>query len=153
MRPSQVRGRIIRQHAALRVKLDELEAATAELQDGREGGLGAAERAVALANELCQALDEHLAVEDALLVPTLRQADAWGPVRADRLSQHHDEQREQLRSLAEQTEAGMSPQALASALAALIEDLRADMAYEEREVLSPSLLRDEVTSIEGGEDG
>lgn len=148
IRPSEVRGRILRDHQALRRHLDELAAVTHALRDGDDSAVG---HAISLCERLLSELSRHLDLEDAVLAPLLREVDAWGPIRADRLLRHHVDQRAELKAIAERSHAEHAPIALAAVLADLIEDLRADMAYEERDVLSADLLRDDVTS--SGEDG
>ena len=148
IRPSEVRGRILRDHEALRRHLDELATVIHALRDGDESAVG---HAVSLCEQILKELSRHLDLEDAVLAPTLRELDAWGPIRAERLLRHHVQQREQLGAIAEKSHAEHTPAALAVVLADLVEDLRADMAYEERDVLSPELLRDDLsTSGEGG---
>ena len=149
LRPSQVRSHILRDHDALRRQLDELTGVTCRIKDG---DLGAAELALGLLKQVLDALSRHLDLEDAILAPTLRDdTDAFGPVRAERLLRHHVDQRTQLRSLVDRSHTEHGPLALAGMIGELIEDLRADMAYEERDVLSAELLRDDPMS--SGEDG
>lgn len=148
LRPSQVRARILREHATLRSRLDQLTRETAALQAGDER---AVERALALSGELLELLGDHLDLEDRVLAPVLKDADSWGDIRAARLLQHHAEQREQLHGIARSSRTQQSPMALAALLDALIDDLRIDMDHEERSVLSTELLHDDlVTSGEGG---
>lgn len=140
IRPSQVRSRILAEHAALRAELDRLTAVTEQLQAGCAGALA---QAIDMAQSLYRSLRNHIDFEDALLVPALRDTDSWGPVRAERLTRHHAEQRSELRALSERS-AIMPAQGLVQLLVALIADLRADMDYEDQEVLSSELLRDDV---------
>lgn len=46
-------------------------------------------------------MDRHFSYEEKNVVPLLRDVDAWGPVRVDRLIREHEEQRELLLALAE----------------------------------------------------
>jgi iron-sulfur cluster repair protein YtfE (RIC family) len=127
--------------------MDLLRKLAAEL---RAGDVGEPSRAEAVAQAFYRDLREHIDFEDDLLAPVLRELDAWGGVRADQLTQHHREQRQQLRILAERSPSE-PPQGLANLLEVLIDDLRTDMAYEEREVLSADLLHDDlVTDCEDG---
>jgi iron-sulfur cluster repair protein YtfE (RIC family) len=148
LKPSQVRARILGEHELLRGSVDQLAAVTSRLW---AGDCEAFTDAISSAQRLYQQLLEHLDFEDALLLAALRDTDAWGNLRADRLASHHVEQRQQLRALADRT-LGETPAGLAALLTELIADLRLDMQYEEQEVLSPELLRDDVIVVdnEGG---
>ena len=147
IRPSQVRARILQEHATLRVKLDSIALLIEELQ---AGSAAAFTRALTKAQALYRDLRAHIDFEDELLGPALRDIDSWGPLRADRLASHHREQRQQLRTLAERSNSE-SPEGLAGLLTSLIQELRTDMLFEERDVLSADLLRDDLISV--GEDG
>jgi hypothetical protein len=74
----------------------------------------------------------------------LREADAWGDVRAKGLLDHHVEQRRELQDL--QSQPPPDARALSHRIEALVSDLRKDMAYEERELLAT--LRDDVLGID-----
>ena len=112
----------------------------------------ALEAAIELAQSLYEDLSDHMDLEDELLVPVLRERDSWGPVRADRLQEHHESQRQQLKALTLDQTVGQSPDVLAKQLLSLIEELRTDMEYEERELLSRSAVDDDLVSTDG-EDG
>jgi iron-sulfur cluster repair protein YtfE (RIC family) len=92
-------------------------------------------------------LRDHLDFEDALLAPALREADAWGGIRADQLERHHREQRQALRELSERSRSE-PPVALVQTVTSLIADLRADMTHEERDLLSCDLLRDDLVALD-----
>jgi hypothetical protein len=144
-RPSRIRKRILREHAALRSKLDELSVAVASLA---AGGTESTAHALDLAAALYIDLRAHIDYEDAVLVPVLRDADAWGKVRAEQLAQHHAQQR----AVFADTSLGAQKQASVSAVAAwlrnLIDELNADMAHEERELLTVDVLRDDLLGID-----
>ena len=145
MRPSEVRERIIEQHKDIREMLIDLERMCDRVIDGK-GYLGAAlaEYARALHTKLL----EHLELEDSILVPALRDADAWGEVRADSLLEHHRTQREQLSAaLLTTTDAPAGPD-FAKQVLALIADLRDDMQHEEGDILSRDILRDDVVGVD-----
>ena len=148
IRPSEVRGRILKDHDALRRKIGELASVTHALRGGDEGAVG---HAVSLCQRLVHELWRHLDLKDAVLEPALRESDAWGPIRADDLMQRHAAKRDQLRSITEQSHEEHTPASLAAVLDPLIESLREDLVSEEQEVLTPELLCDDVTS--SGEDG
>jgi iron-sulfur cluster repair protein YtfE (RIC family) len=145
LRPSQVRARILREHAALRSKLDRLAELTAQLEAGLEEAPG---QVLELVQALHRDLQDHIDFEDELLVPALAEVDAWGPVRAAELMRHHTEQRAELLALTERS-ASESPDGLVHLVVELIADLRKDMAHEDSDLLAPDLLRDDVVAIDG----
>ncbi len=142
-RPSDVRDLILRQHADLGASLAELAAVSADL--GARGGAHSTADVTRLCKRLFAQLSQHLALEDGVLAPALREADAWGNERADALVRHHQEQRRELTFLMGTDE--FDPQQLAPRLAQLLKDLREDMAHEEADILSADLLRDDVVAI------
>ena len=144
MKPSEIRSRVLAEHADLRKCLAEIEAITAHVLAGHELG----ERNLRqVATALCTGLEQHLAMEEVLLLPAIREVDAWGPVRADHMRQEHQAQRAALARLL-----GMAGQVaiveLARTVQAFAKTLLEDMKLEERELLNPNLLRDDVISIE-----
>lgn len=96
--------------------------------------------------KMAASLDEHLAFEDAFLVPTIREADAWGAIRVERMREEHEAQRvmiDQINSLS-----GIGTRAeLVESTQALCEELYEDMRRKEIEFLQPDLLRDDVVTI------
>lgn len=146
MRPSHVRHRIADEHTALREELKALEALATRLEAGDATAVDEAHtRTVAFYDHL----RDHIDLEDAILAPALRQADAWGDVRADALLKHHREQREELNVLGGSTPPGLPPADLARRLRALVADIRTDMKHEDDALLDPTLLRDDVIAIDG----
>jgi iron-sulfur cluster repair protein YtfE (RIC family) len=140
-RPSKVRALILRQHAEISASLAQLAGTVAPLaQDAASSA-----EASRLCRRLYAQLSEHLDLEDEVLVPALRETDAWGGLRADALIRHHQGQRQELILLVSTD--GIEPSHLAERLMQLIEGLRQDMAQEERDILSADLLRDDVLAI------
>jgi hypothetical protein len=145
MKPSEVRDRIASEHVAMRARLDALDETLRELRQGEASW----QAAVVQCQALHDALLAHLELEDAVLVPALRDIDAWGPVRADTLVRHHRMQREELRFVLKyEANSQGDTLALAARIAHLLDDLRTDMAHEDREILSRDLLRDDVIAID-----
>ena len=143
IRPSSVRQRILREHGSLRGMLNELRALVLALQGGDESQLG---RVRSLAESLREELLAHVDLEDAMLAPTLREADAWGPARADDLLRHHKEQRVELSSLHPIHTSTLDASALAEKLKLFIHGLELDMQHEESDLLS--CLRDDVLGVD-----
>jgi len=140
-RPSRIRKRILREHDALRATLEELSQTIATKDFD-------AARVTALSRQLGEQLRAHVDHEDALLLPALREADAWGQVRADQLAQHHAQQRAALGEDQLDTQLRAPRAELATWLRGVIDDLRTDMEHEERELLSVELLRDDPLGID-----
>jgi iron-sulfur cluster repair protein YtfE (RIC family) len=144
MKPSEVRQRILDDHAALRRLLADVQQTL--------GAAAPEPRALrALGDALRQRFAEHLALEERTLVPALRAIDAWGEERAGRLEREHREQRARLDAIVArlQQEAGA---ALAADLRGLAREILLDMEHEEKTVLDENLLRDDVitTDVEAG---
>jgi iron-sulfur cluster repair protein YtfE (RIC family) len=144
-RPSSVRKRILREHAALRERLDQLASAVVTLEAGREQST---EAALELAGALYLALRDHIDHEDSVLVPILRDADAWGKVRAEQLAGHHALQRAAFSDASLKQQRGATPAAVAAWLRKLRDELLSDMEHEERELLTVELLRDDPLGID-----
>ena len=145
-----IRERILQDHEVLRGQLARVDALARRALAGesglepelREAGESLRERFLA-----------HLALEDAHLVPALRDSDAWGEERAARVEHEHREQRAQMEQLlADLRDGRRSGAQLAQELFDLVNALVADMEHEERAVLDPDVLRDDVVGVgvEGG---
>jgi iron-sulfur cluster repair protein YtfE (RIC family) len=142
--PSLVRARILQDHGALRAKLEQLQRLAIEADGGSNA---AAERAVKLTRALFEELADHLDIEEQVLVPMLREVDAWGELRASELVRHHETQWQELKALRSRAD-GSSMLAAAAELAALVVELRRDMLDEDRDVLAADVLRDDVLGID-----
>src|SRR3954468_2292087 len=120
------------EHVWLSEKLTRLEASAASV-------FGGAPEEIAQLRErtrnLCESLWFHLATEDEILVPLLRDLDAWGEVRVERVQNDHQTQRMEIGELRKKAEAA-DPVALAEAVLTFAKALRADMAHEEEVSLS-----------------
>ena len=146
MRPSQVRRRILEDHTRIREALDALEVPSRALRAGEAKALVPAMYAL---RDLAQRFLDHLDLEEAILVPALYDADAWGPERAELVASEHAEQRGELLDLLEQlARPATSPAIVGKRLLEWIEALRFDMEHEEVAVLDPDLLRDDVIAID-----
>jgi len=145
MDPGQVRVRILEEHVELRGLLARLQrAALAVTETPSLSG--------ALRTELEQFMSrfsDHLALEDEILVPTLRNIDAWGEERARRVELEHAEQRATIRALLDGLrDPNVAAAQLAQDVLALAAELHTDMAHEEEAVLHEDLLRDDVVAID-----
>ena len=89
----------------------------------------------------------HLADEEALILPILENDLPLGPLRAARLRQEHFEQRADLDALCEWPE-DASDDELAVRFEALGRNLLNDITHEERELLTPEIIRDDCVVID-----
>ena len=150
MDASAIRERILEDHDVIRGHLTAVDGLARRALAG-EDGLGAELRAAG--ERLRERFLPPLALEDEHLVPALRVADAWGEERARRVETEHREQRAQMEQLlADLRDARRDTLEIARELLDLVAALIADMEHEERAVLDPELLRDDVVGIgvEGG---
>jgi Hemerythrin HHE cation binding domain len=134
MRPSEVRDLVGRQHVQLRILFVEVRGT---LEDDPR-------RAI---ERLVREVWQHLDMEDRVLVPALRELDAWGPVRAAEIDAEHARQRAELNYLRDLARHGERELAVEGART-LLDELVADMDAEERDLLDPDLLRDDVIVID-----
>lgn len=129
LQPHEVAVRIRREHATIRALLDDVARACLATRARRAGGLEALNRAVW---ELYVSFEEHLAVEEALVVPILRARETFGDVQADEMLAEHAEQRRGLLALVDGTEHDtQSIDALAAQATELVARLRTDMVAED----------------------
>ena len=143
IKPSEVRARVLAEHVQIRAMLSELEVIAQRALDGAADD-GALLRAKAI--ELYGKLDAHMSLEEAFLYPAICDSDAWGQIRGDRMKQEHARQREVFSQLTD-LQSRVDTVALIFVVRGLAADLREDMCREERELLNPELLRDDVISI------
>lgn len=147
MEPSEVRRTILHDHHALREQLHDL---ALKVEDLRAGGDPAPVRDQLLT--LLEDLVAHMAREDEILAPALLQTDAWGPWRVEKMKAHHEADRARVASLQRSLrEDKLDAKALVRAAVRLTADLQAEMAEEDKLLLHPEVLRDDlVTSGFGG---
>lgn len=137
--PSQVRARVLKDHAALRLLIAQVRRAA---KQARDGGVDR-DRFVEAAHTLLRALREHLALEDEILLPTLRTIDAWGPERAKRLETEHAHQREVLEMTEYELDDAERPIGETVArMEQFVDRLEKDMMLEEKTDLDEELLRE-----------
>lgn len=145
LRPSQVRARILAEHTLLRCLCVDLERLAARVTDEIED-----EEAERLLRERCRELQltllGHIELENALLAPALREVDGFGPERAQQLLAEHALQTASARALLDAVD-NLAIQELAAQVERLVAHLRADMVHEERAMLNPDLLRDDVIDV------
>ena len=141
MHPSKLLTELMKQHDALRAIMDRCE----QLADALDEGRGDLEAAAQLTREVAKlrlAFDAHNKFEEQLLRPVLREIDAFGDVRIDRMIADHVGEHHAVRE-----QLGEGPTAM---LRSAIDTLRVHLQAEERYFLSSKVLRDDLVSVEGG---
>jgi hypothetical protein len=102
--------------------------------------------------QLCSEVERYFAFEQEVVMPILRDVDAWGPVRVERLCREHDEQRSVLVALAENADdSAHRVQDLADELVWFFERFEQEIAEEEDELLSAEAIGAEprVDQVDG----
>lgn len=136
--PSKLLTELIRQHDELRKIMDHCE----ELADALDAGKG---DVTALTREIAKlrvTFDAHNHFEEQLLRPVLRELDAFGSVRIERMfSEHVNEHRSMKLQLGDAT---------TNALRSALDSLRVHLDAEERYFLSSKVLRDDLVTVENG---
>jgi iron-sulfur cluster repair protein YtfE (RIC family) len=141
-----VRQRILADHERLRRLIGASERVAGLIEDGEED-LGDSLRVLLVA--LFRKLKVHMQYEDEALQPILRRVDAFGEVRADQFDREHEEQRGQMGDLLHAAcDLRAHPREVAVRAREILRRVLDDMDYEEREFLSPDLLRDDIIAID-----
>ncbi|MGK5082034.1 hemerythrin domain-containing protein [Bdellovibrionota bacterium FG-1] len=135
--PSVVRKIILEEHEQLRTKLKAIE----NLIERKDFG--------SLQNQLRELqffFLKHIAQEESILRPVLKDLDAWGDVRVERMNAEHAAQRKEIQALDQLILTG-KPDKYLEPVKKFIEELYCDMASEEKECLHPDVLKDDPISI------
>lgn len=136
---------ILWQHTRLRQLLQRAQA----VADARlDGDVSVPDAVASTIGDVHSAMEVHLKFEESVLVPLFRDDLPLGPERADRLVDEHLRQREMLATLHKEASRHPELPTLAVKLAALASWLLADMEEEERALLNPDTLRDDVIVID-----
>jgi hemerythrin HHE cation binding domain-containing protein len=135
---SQALAELLAQHDEIRRMMHRCELLADEL-DASKIEPGDLLREVA---RLRVAFDVHNKFEEQLLRPILRDADAFGEVRVDRMIDDHVGEHRAMR-------VGLGS-AVTTELRATLQKLRDHLAAEERYFLSPKVMRDDLVTVEGG---
>lgn len=140
LKHSQIRTTILEEHERLRERMRQLEVSL----DGRAGSSSGFPGAL---KGFLVEFSRHIAHEEELLRPVLAQVDAWAEQRLDSLDREHHEQRQKLTELA-QMDPSATPAAFVARVREALEWIRLDMAGEEKSMLTPELLRDDIIVID-----
>ncbi|HZR09851.1 MAG TPA: hemerythrin domain-containing protein [Myxococcales bacterium] len=136
------------QHQQLRGVIAEVREAALEVLGTEPAECGALRMRI---SGLRDDLERHLVTEEALLGPVLERLDAWGPVRLDLLRAEHAHQRAVLSLLRSERAAALPPLVLARRVLGLLDDLIADMEAEDRDLLDPRVLRDDIIQLDASD--
>jgi hypothetical protein len=136
MTPSSVLSDLLEQHDTLRRLMLRCE----RLADALDAGADVATDLAVAVKQLRVVFDAHNRLEEAILRPVLLEADAFGPVRIERMVDEH---------VREHRAVGVRLANLsAGALRDVIATLRQHLEEEERYFLSSRVLRDDIVTVE-----
>ena len=139
------REAILAQHHRIRALLARAGGIAEAALDGRAPSTDAVASAI---GDIRTIMEVHLAFEEKSLLPILRDDPPLGPERAARLLDEHKRQRETLSTLHREASAFPDLAILPAKLAFLTEWLLADMNEEERSLLIPDVVRDDVVVVD-----
>jgi hypothetical protein len=142
---STAREAILAQHHRIRALLARASDVAEAALDGRASATDAVASAI---GDIRTIMEVHLAFEEKSLLPILRDDPPLGPERAARLLDEHKRQRETLSVLHREACAFPDTAILPAKLAFLTEWLLADMNEEERSLLIPEVVRDDVVVVD-----
>lgn len=95
--------------------------------------------------EFTQYFLRHLATEEKILRPVLATIDAWGAVRAEKLSKEHVEQSNDLKRISALVREKTLVE-YGTELTSVLANIKLDIEIEEKDFLSSDLLRDDVVT-------
>jgi hypothetical protein len=136
---------ILWQHKRIRELLEHARVVAESALEGEPPSMDAVASAI---GDIRATIEVHLAFEETVLLPLLRDDLPLGPERADRLLEEHVKQRDILADLHRQARAHPELPTLAAQLAFLTSFLMADMEEEERSLLIPDVVRDDQIVID-----
>lgn len=142
---TKLRRTILAEHDVLRKSLTEIEDLLGKVAAKNGDAQKLAHEKV---QNLLQAFMRHLEHEERILQPVIQRIDAWGPARSASMSEEHATQRGEVTRLAGINPA-LNPIAWAGEVQAFIDTLLIDMAAEEKSILSPNVLRDDIIAVDG----
>ncbi|MCA9519004.1 MAG: hemerythrin domain-containing protein [Myxococcales bacterium] len=148
MRPSELRTRMLAEHDDLKQRIVSIRGALTT----RGGELALSAELKARIERFSVALTAHMAHEEAYLAPALRQSTNWRDQNLNDLRAHHDAQREKLRVLMLALRDPEVPaEVIIHDVSMLLEEVEADVAEEDAQVLTTRMLRDDVVSIDASD--
>ena len=147
MRTSEIRTRLLAQHAELRALIDGVRRALGDLPtDGQvRDDRSSSETASVAITRLFGGLREHNEEEERLLRDVIRTADAWGPARVEIMDERHVREHSELYAALSGAERAQDERQVGTILDRLLEH----MAFEEKVLLDENVLRDVVVATDG----
>lgn len=143
--PSAVRKRVLASHGRLRKRMHSM---IHRCDDLRAGDAGAVDSLRDEAQVLLDELLEHHELEERELAPVLRETPGFGEVRVEELVAHHREQRHDVILLVQQLEGDkVDLNALADRVSRLLDEIRRDLVFEDRELLGSDVLKDDPIDV------
>jgi iron-sulfur cluster repair protein YtfE (RIC family) len=141
---TQIRKVILDEHSLLRDELKDIRNLLEEVAvQHREAGARLHHRMVTFYDAFLR----HIAHEESLLRPVLADVDAWGPARVEKMDDEHRQQRATIAALT-MLDPGLQEEGNLGRIRAFVTEVERDMAVEEREGLSPDVLRDDTIVID-----
>lgn len=138
MRPfyfADVQRRVLEQHVQIRARVHGLQRSAESIDvPGQQRAMRA------LLFRFAALFDAHLAYEERELGPRIREVDAWGAAREAALRAEHRDQRRRIEQVCALADDPADAPALFEEVAALADELLADMAVEERMMASLALI-------------
>ncbi|HEY5923820.1 MAG TPA: hemerythrin domain-containing protein [Kofleriaceae bacterium] len=134
--PTRALAELSAQHDVLRAMMDRCE----ELL-GQDAGRGARTQLSREVTRLRLAFEAHNVFEERLLRPLLEARDGFAAARIDRMIGDHVDEHHALQQRLNSKDTGD--------LRDVIETLRAHLDAEERYLLTPKVLRDDVVTVQG----
>lgn len=143
--PAQVRTIILAEHQKIRARLARLESDAMALLACSVPKSTARHALLQQALDLCEQMDAHIGFENQVLVPVVELVDAWGPVRARRIVEEHEDQLRVLRAYADMLMSNSESNSRVSVTVwQLVQSIGQDMREEETQILSPEFLSDRI---------
>ncbi len=96
---------------------------------------------------LSSTVEAHIANEEALLRNVIRSIDAWGKVRERMMDEHHAAEHSAVVVGLSLCAAMKDPVSAAQQAELLLDTLLKHMEWEERDLLSPDVLRDDLVTV------
>lgn len=139
--PSEIRQRVLDDHARLSALLEYIEGLVKRLDRGERS---VAPRLHQWMRDLHAFVRAHIALEDRILAPAIRDADGFGPARLEEFSRVHEAQKQELAERLETMRALDDTEELGKLVRDVVALLREDMRLEEKMFLSETVLRDHL---------
>lgn len=141
---TEIRETLLRQHGELRELAKRVSESASELAASK----GAPDRLRESVRALVSALEKHNADEEHLLGGIIASVDAWGPVRKTLMEEHHAaEHRASVEAWLEVGTLNDLDEAM-KRVADLVKELVQHIEREDREILHPSVLHDDIFAVD-----